>query len=330
MRVIECTRYGPPEVLQWAQRPVPRPADHEVLVRVMATTVNSGDWRVRALALPPGFGALGRLTLGWRRPRQPVLGTEFAGVVVSVGAAVTRFAVGDRVLGYPGARMGCHAEYLCIAESGPVALMPPALGFEHAAALCFGGSTMLHFYRRAQLRAGERVLVVGASGTVGTAAVQLARHRGARVTAACGEARARLMQQLGAHATVETAGGALMALPERYDVVVDCKAEQAPARYLDMLAPGGRLLLLTPGLGDLLRAPWLGRARGVRVIAGPAQERPEDVAELSALAAQGAFMPAIDQVLPWEEFRQAHARVESRRKMGSVVLRVAASAARQA
>jgi NADPH:quinone reductase-like Zn-dependent oxidoreductase len=324
VKVIECTRYGTPDVLQWAERPMPRPGSHELLVRVVATTVNSGDWRVRALHLPPGFGPLGRLALGLRRPRQPVLGTEFAGVVEDTGVLACRFRPGDRVFGFTGSRMGCHAEYLCMDEHGPVAATPPQLGCEQAAAMCFGGSTMLHYYRRASLSAGEHVLVIGASGTVGSAAVQLARSQGARVTAVCNTARAPLMHRLGAQHTIDPARHDFTAQGERYDVVVDCVGTFSPEETLGVLTPGGRLLLLAAGLPDLLRAPLLGRTRGLRVMAGPAQESAADVATLAALAARGAFIPVIDSVYPWADFRLAHARVESRRKVGTVVLRVAA------
>lgn len=322
VKVIECTRYGTPEALQWAERPMPRPGSHELLVRLVATTVNSGDWRVRTLHLPPGFGPLGRLALGLRRPRQPVLGTEFAGVVEDTGVLACRFRPGDRVFGFTGSRMGCHAEYLCMDEYGPVAPTPPQLGCEQAAALCFGGSTMLHYYRRASLNAGDHVLVIGASGTVGSAAVQLARNQGARVTAVCNAVHAPLMQRLGALHTIDPARHDFTALGERYDVVVDCVGTFPIDDMLGVLAPGGRLLLLAAGLGDVLRAPVLGRTRGLRVMAGPAHERASDVAELAALAARGEFIPVIDSVFPWAEFRQAHARVESRRKVGTVVLRV--------
>lgn len=327
MNVIECTRYGPPSVLAWARRAIPQPGPDELLVRVLTTTVNSGDWRVRALALPPGFGPLGRLALGLRRPRQAVLGTEFAGSVEAVGARVTRYRPGDLVFGFPGARMGCHAEYLRIAADGPVAAVPPKLSLEQAAALCFGGSTMLDFYRRAALRAGERVLVVGASGTVGTAAVQLAHSRGAHVTAVASGARCALLRGLGVHETIDYAQEDFLAHIGTYDVVVDCVGATPPASMLQVLAPAGRLLLLAAGLPDLLRAPWLGRGRGLRVIAGPVKERASDVRELADLAAQGRFLPVIDRVLPWTSFREAHALVEQRHKAGSIVLRVAAGPA---
>lgn len=322
MRAIVCPRYGAPEVLEWAELPLPEPAPHELRVRVLTTTVSSADWRVRACALPPGFGLLGRLALGWHGPRQPVLGTEFAGIVDAVGPAVQRFRVGDTVFGYPGGRMGCHAEFVCVAESGPVAQVPQRLGLEHAAAMCFGGSTMLDFYHRARLAAGERVLVLGASGTVGTAAVQLARVQGAHVTAACSRPRMALLRRLGAHECLDREALDLAQQAGRHDVVVDCHGGRGIGTLLPLLARRGRLLLLTASLAELLQAPWRGRLRGVRVIAGPVEERADDVPALARLAALGLYTPVVGAVLPWADFRQAHARVEDGHKCGSLVLRV--------
>ncbi|GAA4423582.1 NAD(P)-dependent alcohol dehydrogenase [Acidovorax lacteus] len=322
MRAIVCTRYGAPDVLEWADLPTPEPAPHELRVRVLTTTVNSADWRVRARALPPGFGLLGRLALGWRGPRRPVLGSEFAGIVDAVGPAVRRFRVGDAVFGFSGGRMGCHAEYVCVAEHGPVAAIPQRLGLEHAAAMCFGGSTMLDFYRRARLGAGEHVLVLGASGTVGTAAVQLARILGARVTAACSAPRRALMHRLGAQQCIDPHAEPMAQQTERYDVVVDCHGGRGVVPLLQLLNPGGRLLLLTATLAELLAAPWLGRLQGLRVVAGPAEERADDVQELARLSALGLYTPVVGAVLPWSAFREAHARVEDGHKCGSLVLRV--------
>ena len=185
MQAVVYERYGPPEVLRLVQLDKPVPKDREILIRIVATTVTSADWRLRSLSMPTGFGLLGRLFLGISRPRQPVLGSELAGVVEAVGRSVTRFKPGDEVFGFAGTGLGCHAEYRCMAEDGLVALKPSNLDFGEAAALPFGATTALDFFRRAKLQKGERVLVNGASGSVGTAAVQLARHLGAEVTGVC-------------------------------------------------------------------------------------------------------------------------------------------------
>ena len=221
IKAFAYTRYGPPEVLELTELPTPVPEDDEVLVRVLATTVNSADWRLRSLQLPAGFGPLGRLAFGIRRPRKAVLGSELSGRVQALGRDVTQFKVGDEVVAYPGSRLGAHAEFCCVAAAGPIALKPSNLSHEQAAALCFGGATMLDFFRRAALQAGERVLVNGASGTVGSAAVQLARHMGARVTAVCGSANVEWVRSIGADRVIDHSREDFILGGETYDVVVD-------------------------------------------------------------------------------------------------------------
>lgn len=198
MKAYVCRRYGGPEVVELVDVPKPVPKDNEVLVKIHATTVTSGDWRVRTLTMPRGFAPIARLALGITRPRQPILGTELAGVIETVGKEVTRFRPGDEVLGFPGGQMGCHAQYRVLAESGPIALKPSNLSFEQAASLCFGGSTALHFLRKAEIKAADKVLVIGASGGVGTAVVQLAKHFGAEVTGVTSRTNLDLVMSLGA------------------------------------------------------------------------------------------------------------------------------------
>ena len=171
MKAAIYRRYGSPDVIELADVPMPVPKDHEVLIRVYATTVTSGDWRVRSLELPRGFGWMGRMIFGFSTPRQPILGTELSGVIESVGSAVTMFKPGDAVFAFTGASMGCHAEYKCLSQTAAIAHKPANLSFAEAAALSFGGTTALDFFRRGQLKSGERVLINGASGGVGSAAV---------------------------------------------------------------------------------------------------------------------------------------------------------------
>src|SRR6188472_2479040 len=161
MRAYVCTKYGPPEVLELRDVPKPMPKDDEVLIKVRATTVNSGDWRVRSRNVPPGFGLLVRLALGWSGPRQPILGTELAGDVEEVGKSVRAFRAGDAVVAFSGVGMGCHAEYKVIRESAAIVPKPARLTYDEAATLCFGGTTMLDYYRRGKLKRDDEVLVNG-------------------------------------------------------------------------------------------------------------------------------------------------------------------------
>lgn len=323
MRAAVYERYGPPDVLALRDVPKPTPKDHEVLIRTFATTVSSGDWRARSLTMPRGFGFAGRLVFGVSRPRQPILGTELAGEVESVGSSVKKFSAGDAVFAFSGAAMGCHAEYKCMAEDGAVALKPANLTYAEAAALSFGGTTALSFLTRGKVRAGERVLVNGASGAVGSAAVQLARHLGAHVTAVCGAANAEFVQLLGAERVMDYRSEDFTAVGERYDVIVDTAGTAPFARSRRALTERGRLLLVLCGAPDLLRIPWVSLTTGRRVVAGPAPVRAEDLRFLAGLAEAGEFKPFIDRQYPLDRIAEAHGYVETGRKRGSVVITVA-------
>jgi NADPH:quinone reductase-like Zn-dependent oxidoreductase len=329
MRAYTYDRFGPPEVLASTEVPKPVPGDHEVLVRIRATTVTAGDWRVRSLDVPRGFGLLSRLALGFKRPRQPILGSELAGEIEAIGKAVQRFKAGDAVFGFAGTRMACHAEYRCLPEEGhgrkdeAVALKPANLGFEEAAALSFGGTTALSFLRKARLQRGEKVLVVGASGAVGTAAVQLARHLGARVTGVCGPANLGLVRSIGAEEVIDYTREDFTRNGERYDVIVDTAGTAPFARCEASLARGGRLLVVLGSLPEMLRAPWVSLTTTKKVIGGVASWTVEDLRFLAALAEAGQFTPVIDpRRYRFEEMVEAHRHVDGGHKRGNVVVTV--------
>jgi NADPH:quinone reductase-like Zn-dependent oxidoreductase len=313
-------RYGPPEVVQLKEVDKPVPKDDEVLIKIHATTVTTGDWRARSLEMPPGFGLMGRLFFGLSRPRQPILGTELAGEIESVGKDVKNFKAGDRVFAFPGASLGCHAEYRCLRETRPIALMPANLSYEEAASLSFGGTTALDFLRRAKLSSGERVLVNGASGGVGTALVQLAKHFGAHVTGVCSTRNVELVRSLGASRVIDYTIQDFSEENETYDVIVDTAGTAPFSRSRRVLSENGRLLLVLGGFGDLLVAPWVSLTSKRRVIAGPAAERAEDLRLLAKLAETGEFRAVIDRRYPFEEIVEAHRYVDTGRKRGSVVL----------
>lgn len=320
MKAYVCRRYGGPEVVELVDVPKPVPKDNEVLVKIHATTVTSGDWRVRTLTMPRGFAPIARLALGITRPRQPILGTELAGVIETVGKEVTRFRPGDEVLGFPGGQMGCHAQYRVLAESGPIALKPSNLSFEQAASLCFGGSTALHFLRKAEIKAADKVLVIGASGGVGTAVVQLAKHFGAEVTGVTSGTNLDLVMSLGADAAIDYTREDFTARNETYDVIADTVTATSFARCKDALRENGRLLVIAGGMPDLLASLWVPLTGSRKVIAGPAEERPEDVQRLADLAEAGALKPVIDRRYSFTQMAEAHAYVATGRKRGSVVV----------
>lgn len=312
-------RYGGPEVLRREELPVPAPGAGEVLVRVRATTVSTGDVRVRGLDLPPGMELMGRLALGWNGPRQPIMGTEFSGIVEAVGEGVSRFHKGEAVYAFPGGKMGAHAQYARIAETGPIALIPEGLDFRQAAALCFGGTTALHFLRQAKIKPDEAVLVIGAAGAVGLALAQLARHRGAKVTALTSTGNLDLLRAYGIERVIDRTTTDVTALNERFDIVADTAAAMDFARAQNLLRPNGRYLAIAGALREMLGSLRKG-PEGRRMIAGPAPERLEDLIELGRLAASGACLPHIDRVFGWDDMQAAHAYVETRRKRGSALV----------
>ena len=320
MKAVVYERYGPPEVLQLQEVDKPTPKDNEVLIKTHATTVTSGDWRVRSLNVPAGFGLMTRLVFGVSRPKQPILGTELAGVIESVGNDVKKFKVGDQVFAFSDTAMGCHAEYKCMPEDGAVALKPPNLTFEEAAALSFGGTTALDFFRRGRLQNGERVLVNGASGAVGTAAVQLAKHFGADVTGVCSTANLELVRSLGASHVVDYTQEDFTQNGETYDVIVDTAGSAPFSRSKASLKEGGRLLMVLGGLPDMLQIPWVSMTSSKKVIAGPAAGRAEDLRFLAGLAETGEFKPVIDRRYPFEQIAEAHRYVDTGRKKGNVVI----------
>lgn len=316
MQAWVCHGYGGPEMLALEDRPLPVPGDNEILVKVHATTVTSGDVRVRTLKLPRGFGLIGRLALGITGPRQPVLGTELAGTVKAVGRQVTTFKTGDAVIGFPGAAMGGHAQYRVLSVQQPVVLKPAHLSFEEAASLPFGGMTALHFLRKAQLKAGDKVLVIGASGAVGSAMVQLATHRGAVVTAVTSAGNASLVRSLGASAVIDYTVQDFTQAPETYDIIADTVGASSFGACCPVLQAHGRYLSVAGGLSDLLARP-----RGSKKsIGGPASEKPDDLRELVRLAKMGVLKPVIDRTYTFAQLPQAHAYVETGRKRGSVVV----------
>ena len=320
MKAVVCTRYGSPDVLEMKEIPKPVPRDNEVLIKVLVTTVTAGDWRVRSMDVPAGFGLLARLALGIRKPRQPILGTELAGEIEAVGKAVTRFKPGDQVFAFSDLRMGCHVEWKCLPEDGAVVAKPANLSHEEAAALSFGGTTALLYFRKGKIQRGDRVLVNGASGGVGTAAVQLAKHFGARVTAVCSGGNFELARSIGADALIDYTQEDFTKNGETYDIIVDTAGTAPFSRCKGSLATGGRLLQVLGTLPDLLRAPWISLTTDKKVVAGPQTPRPDDLRFLADLAEKGELKPVIDRRFPFERIADAHRYVDAGHKKGNVVV----------
>jgi len=245
---------------------------------------------------------------------------ELAGVVESVGQAVTKLKVGDKVFAFSDTGMGCHAEYRCLPEDGMVAIKPSSLSFDEAAALSFGGTTALDFLRRGKLQHGDKVLINGASGGVGTAVVQLAKHFGAEVTGVCSMANQGLVASLGVDHVVDYTKEDFTKNGEVYDVIVDVAGNAPFSRIKDSLTNNGRLLKILASLPELLQVPWVSMTSSKRIIAGPASVKLEDLHLLAELAEAGKFKPVMDRRYPFEQFVEAHRYVDTGRKKGNVSL----------
>ena len=318
MRAAVCRRYGPPDVIEIAEVPRPKVGAKDVLIKVRATTVNAGDWRLRTATVPPGFGLFIRVAVGFTGPRDPILGGEIAGDVVAVGPAVTRFRPGDKV--FAGRMGGCHAEYVAMPEKN-VAPMPANRSYAEAAALTFGGLTAITFLRdKAKVQPGERVLVNGASGAVGCAAVQLAKYFKADVTAVCSAANAELVKSLGADRVIDYAREDFAKASGPYDVIFDAVGNCSFERCKAALAPGGRLLLVVGSLGEMIGAMIRPSRAGRKVCSGIAEINPTNLDLLRRLSESGEFKTVIDRTYPFARIADAHALVETGRKKGNVIV----------
>lgn len=306
-------RYGPPETIRRVARPVPMPRRGEALVRVEAAAVTSGDARLRSGRFPPGFGLPARLAIGLRGPRAKVPGAVFSGTVERLGEGTDDVAVGQAVAGMTGARLGAHAEYVTVPVT---ALVPKPAEVSHAdaAGALFGGSTAVHFLRdRAHVRPGQRVLVNGASGAVGSAAVQLAAYFGATVTAVSSVRNHDLVRRIGASHAIDYRQTPVATLEERFDVVFDAVGNLSRADGLRLARPDGSVILAVATLAETVTA------RG-RVFAGPAPERSEDFALLLELVARGVFDPLVEIAGGLDSLPEAHRRIDSGRKVGNLVI----------
>jgi NADPH:quinone reductase-like Zn-dependent oxidoreductase len=321
MKAIAYTRYGGPEVLSATEIEKPEPKPDEVLVKVHATGVTSGDYRARSLDMPPGFGLIGRLVFGIFGPRRTVLGAEFAGIVEATGANVTRFQRGDRVFAYPGANFGGYAEYAVIREDAAIAIAPSDMELDQAVALSFGGATALNFLRdKAGIKPGDRVLVIGGAGSVGSAAVQLAKAFGAHVTATASAAKLDMVRGLGADAAIDHRNDDPSRNREAYDIILDTSGTSTYAKYGAALRPGGRLMLVSANLWQMLGSLIARKSGGRKASGGYAPERAEDLRFLADLAARGRFRPFIDRRFPLTQAAEAHRYFEAPERKGNVVI----------
>lgn len=326
MKAAVYRRFGDADVVHLDEVPTPSVGDGGVLIRVYASTVSAGDYRARSLDVPRGVRLPAALTLGFFRPRRPILGMDVAGVVAAVGRDVTAFRVGDEVIAMLGAAYGGHAEYATIRADGAIAAKPRNLSFEEAVTLVFGGITARAFFTQAPPTPGTRVLINGASGAVGTAAVQLAKQAGAHVTAVCSAGNAALVTALGADRVLDYGTTDFTQEAATYDTIVDCVGNAPYERVAPLISAGGALLLVITDLPGLLLAPGRSRRSGKRVVTGPGPYRAADLAYLAGLAEAGSYQPVIDRTYPLADIVEAHRHVATGHKRGNVVVRISPDA----
>jgi NADPH:quinone reductase-like Zn-dependent oxidoreductase len=303
--------------------PQPTPKPNEVLIRIFATTVRAGDWRARSLTMPKGLGWMGRLVFGLRGPRKPILGTEFSGVIEAVGAKVANYQPGAAVIGFPGAAFGAHAEFIVMPADGKLTPKPDNISFEHAATIPFGATTAYDFLiNKAKLRRGETVLINGASGSVGSACVQIAKHLGAHVTAVCSGGNAEMLRGLGADHVIDYRTQDVIQSGIQYDMVVDTVGTLPWAQAKHAIRDGGKMVLIAGITSDMFLGGIKARLAGKKMVGGVASEHRDILEAVVRLAAQGVLQPVIDRSYTFGDMKAAHAHVDTGRKKGNVVVRV--------
>jgi NADPH:quinone reductase-like Zn-dependent oxidoreductase len=321
MKAVVYEEYGPPEVLQLREVDKPTPKDNEVLIRIGAVTVNTGDCEMRRPEIPNMIWFLIRLFFGLRKPRKRILGAYFAGDIEAVGKDVERFQVGDQVFAASGARFGAYAEYICLPGDYTIAAKPANMTCEEASGVPLGGLNALHYLREAKVKKGERVLINGAGGSFGTFAVQLAKLMGAQVTGVDSTEKLDMLRELGADHVIDYTREDFTESGETYDVIFNVVAKSSYSRAVRSLNKGGRYLLTNPaGISQMLRAVWTSMTSDKKVITRFAAEKVEDLVHLRELIEAGELRSVVDRSYPLEQAAEAHRYVETDRKKGNVIL----------
>lgn len=326
MKAVICTKYGAPDVLQLKEVEKPVPGNNEILIKVYATTVTAADFRIRSFTIPPSFWLPGRLMLGLTKPKKNILGVELAGEIESVGKDVKLFKKGDAVFAATLKGFGAYAEYKCLPESDPIVVKPANITYEEAAAIPIGARTALHYLRKGNIRRGQKVLVYGASGSVGTYAVQLARYFGAEVTGVCSTANLELVRSLGADKVIDYTAADYTSKLEMYDMIflaVDKLPFSICNRFLDK---EGVYINVTGPFGNF-QTFWASIISKKRIIiGGNPPETADDLIFLKGLVEAGELKPVIDRSYTLDQIVEAHTYVDKGHKKGNVVITVAVSA----
>jgi NADPH:quinone reductase-like Zn-dependent oxidoreductase len=323
MKAVVYRKYGSPDVLQLEEVAKPIPKGNKVLIKIFATSVSSGDVRMRSFNIPPLPWIPMRLAIGLTKPRKKILGMAVAGEIETVGKDVTEFRTGDKVFGSTEFAMGAHAEYVCMPEKGVLITKSHDMSYEESAALPFGGFTALHFLRKGDIQSGQKVLIYGASGALGTYAVQLAKHFGAHVTGVCGTSNLDLVISLGADKVIDYTKADVAASMETYDIIFDTIGKSPFSDCIHALTKNGcylRAVHMT--LKPILRGLWTSLTSSKKVIGGVTATKVEDLIFLKELVETRKIKPVIDRCFPLEQTAEAHRYVDQGHKKGNVVITV--------
>ena len=326
MKAVVMTKFGPPDGLQLKEVAKPVARDNEVLIKVHATTAFAGDCELRTLKLPVEFRLPVWIYLSFFRPKPIVLGQELAGEIESVGKDVRRFKAGDQVFATTSFSLGSYAEYKCMPEApgmmgGTLTLKPTNLTYAEAAAVPVGGLEALHFVRTTDIRSGERVLINGAGGSIGTMVIQLAKGRGAEITAVDSAEKLDMLRSIGADHVIDFTQEDFTRAGQTYDVIIDVVGTSSVTRSLGSLNENGRYFLGNPSMSQRIRARWASTG-SKQILHGSGSQRPEDLAHLRALIEAGQLKPVIDRSFPLEQMADAHRYVDQGHKKGNVVITV--------
>jgi len=322
MKAVVCTKYGPPEVLELKEVEKPTPKEDEVLVKIHATSVHIGDWRLRSFTIPPLFRLPFRLSVGFRGPRKKILGSELAGEIEAVGKNVKRFKKGDQVFGDAGDVLGTYAEYVCLPEKAILAPKPANMTYEAAAAGPVSTLAALYYLRRGGIQSGQKVLINGASGALGTAAVQLAKYFGAKVTGVCSTVNLDMVISIGADQVIDYTQEDFTKNGQTYDIIFDAVGKRSFSQCKGSLKRGGVYLISVPTLASLLQTLWTSMIGDKKAILGVPKSSIEDLNFLKELIEAGKLKPVIDRTYPLEQIVEAHRYVDKGHKKGNVVITV--------
>lgn len=322
MKAYIFEQYGAPEVLQLKEIEKPVPKSDEILIKNYATSVSAADWRLRSFTIPKGFGVIFKAVFGYPKPKKQILGSEMCGIIEAIGENVTNFKVGDKVFAFADFDLGCYAEYKVFKQNGLVCPLPENLSFSEGAAMCFGATTAMGFFNRAKLKKGQTILINGASGAVGTAAIQLAKHLGANITAVCSGGNAKLVKSLGANKIIDYKTQNIQELGEKYDIIMDNVGNMPFEISKNYLNENGQFLAVIADLPQTLNSIVTNLISPKKMISGSVTSKIEDLKFLAELAKNGHYKPVISKEFAFEEMIAAHHYVDSGHKIGNAVVKV--------